>query len=141
MLRYRYQAGRCLRVGGETALISALKGERATPRPRPLFPAQSGLWEMPTNVNNVETLANVPVIINNGAEVYAAMGTVGSKGTKIFSLSGQVRNTGLVEVPMGTTLREIIFEIGGGTLPGRELKAVQIGGPSGGCLPPQNSSI
>jgi len=121
--------------GEETALISAVEGKRATPRPRPPFPAQSGLWQMPTNVNNVETLANVPVIINKGAEAYAAIGTVGSKGTKIFSLSGQVRNTGLVEVPMGTTLRDVIFEIGGGLLPGRNLKAVQLGGPSGGCLP------
>jgi NADP-reducing hydrogenase subunit HndC len=105
------------------------------PRPRPPFPANSGFREKPTNINNVETLANVPGIILKGSERYAAIGTEGSKGTKIFALAGKVKDTGLVEVPMGSTLREIVFDIGGGIPDGREFKAAQIGGPSGGCVP------
>ncbi|MFQ5810464.1 MAG: NAD(P)H-dependent oxidoreductase subunit E, partial [Armatimonadota bacterium] len=121
--------------GEETGLIMALEGKRAAPRPRPPFPARSGLWEKPTNINNVETLANVPVIIRDGPEAFAAVGTATSTGTKIVSLTGRVRNSGLVEAPMGTTLREIVCDIGGGVADGRELKGVQIGGPAGGCLP------
>ena len=105
------------------------------PRPRPPYPAESGLWGKPTNINNVETWANVPQIISRGSAWYAAKGTEGSKGTKIFALTGHVRNTGLVEVDMGITLRQIIYDIGGGPQPGRAIKAVQAGGPSGGCLP------
>jgi len=121
--------------GEETALIASIEGRRGQPRPRPPFPAQEGLWGRPTNINNVETWANVPHIIRNGAEWFRSLGTEGSPGTKIFSLTGRVRNTGLVEVPMGTTLRELIFDIGGGPPEGKRFKAVQIGGPSGGCLP------
>jgi NADH-quinone oxidoreductase subunit F len=105
------------------------------PRTRPPFPAVSGLWGRPTNINNVETFANIPWIMTHGAEAFAAMGMGDSRGTKIFSLTGKVANGGLVEVPMGATLRHIIFDIGGGMLPGRTFKAVQLGGPSGGCLP------
>jgi len=121
--------------GEETALIASLEDRMGTPRPRPPFPAQSGVWGNPTNINNVETWANVPLVIRRGADWYASLGTEKSKGTKIFSLVGEVRNTGLVEVPMGMTLRELVFEIGGGALPGRQVKAVQSGGPSGGCIP------
>ncbi|OIQ08304.1 NADP-reducing hydrogenase subunit HndC [Moorella thermoacetica] len=121
--------------GEETALLRSIEGRRGEPRPRPPYPAQSGLWGRPTVVNNVETLANVPLIIRNGPEWYAAIGTAGSKGTKVFSLAGSINNTGLIEVPMGTTLREIIFDIGGGIPNGKNFKAVQTGGPSGGCLP------
>jgi len=121
--------------GEETALIASVEGRRGMPRPRPPFPAQSGLWERPTCINNVETLANVPFIILKGAEEYARVGTEKSKGTKIFALAGKVNNTGLVEVPMGTSLRKVIFDIGGGVPRGRKFKAVQIGGPSGGCIP------
>jgi len=121
--------------GEETALIASLEGKRGMPRPRPPFPAASGLWGKPTNINNVETWANVPRVIELGAEEYASVGTEGSKGTKIFALAGKVRNTGLVEVPMGATLRQIIFDIGGGIPRGRKFKAAQIGGPSGGCVP------
>ena len=121
--------------GEETALIASLEDRPGEPRPRPPFPAQEGLWAEPTNINNVETWANVPLIVNRGAEWFASVGTEQSKGTKIFSLVGQVRNTGLVEVPMGITLRELVFDIGGGPLPGRRIKAVQTGGPSGGCIP------
>jgi NADH-quinone oxidoreductase subunit F len=122
--------------GEETALIASIEGERPPePRIRPPFPTESGLWGKPTNNNNVETWANVPVIINKGAAWYARIGTKKSKGTKIFSLVGKVNNTGLVEVPMGITLREIIFEIGGGIPGNRKFKAVQTGGPSGGCIP------
>ncbi|GAB1398877.1 NADH-quinone oxidoreductase subunit NuoF [Aminivibrio sp.] len=120
--------------GEETALMASIEGRRGMPRPRPPFPANSGLWGKPTNINNVETWANVPQIIAHGGEWYAAMGTEKSKGTKVFALTGKVKHTGLVEVPMGTTLREIIFDIGGGILNDRKFKAVQIGGPSGGCL-------
>lgn len=127
--------------GEETALIASIEGKRGMPRPRPPFPATSGLWGKPTNINNVETLANVPIILLKGSEYYKAIGTGSSKGTKIFALAGNVKNTGLVEVPMGTTLREIVFDIGGG-IPGRkQFKAAQIGGPSGGCVPAQHLDL
>ncbi|MEW5936327.1 MAG: NADH-quinone oxidoreductase subunit NuoF [Candidatus Thermoplasmatota archaeon] len=122
--------------GEETALIASIEGRRGEPRPRPPFPAESGLWGKPTIINNVETLATIPLIIDNGAEWFSAMGTEHSKGTKVFALAGRVKRTGLVEVPMGTSLRQVIFGPGGGMArKGRGLKAVQIGGPSGGCLP------
>ncbi len=120
--------------GEETALLASIEGKRGMPRPKPPFPATNGLWNKPTLLNNVETLANVPVIINRGAEWFRTMGTPTSPGTKTFALTGQVLNTGLIEVPMGLKLREIIFDIGGGLRGGKEFKAVQIGGPSGGCL-------
>jgi len=120
--------------GEETALIASIEGERGMPRPKPPFPANKGLFGRPTLINNVETLANVPVIMLNGPEWFAKMGTETSKGTKTFALTGEVNNTGLIEVPMGTTLREIVFNIGGGIRGGKKFKAVQIGGPSGGCL-------
>src|SRR5690242_9312878 len=121
--------------GEETALIASVEGRRGMPRPRPPYPAQEGLFGEPTLINNVETFANVPTIIRNGGDWYAQIGTEKSKGTKVFALAGRIRNTGLVEVPMGITLREIVFEIGGGIPDGRNFKAVQTGGPSGGCLP------
>ena len=121
--------------GEETSLIHSIEGVSPEPRNRPPFPAESGLWESPTNINNVETWANVPAIMEKGSGWYAGIGTEKSKGTKVFSLVGKVRNTGLVEVPMGITLREIIFEVGGGILDDKEFKAVQTGGPSGGCIP------
>jgi len=121
--------------GEETGLIASIEGNIGSPRQRPPYPAESGLWGSPTNINNVETWANVPVIIDRGANWFAAIGTEKSKGTKVFSLVGKVRNTGLVEVPMGTTIREIVNEIGGGILKNRNFKAVQTGGPSGGCIP------
>ena len=121
--------------GEETALIASVEGERGMPRPRPPFPATSGLYAAPTNINNVETWANVPRILADGADAFASVGTDGSKGTKIFALAGTVNNTGLVEVPMGTTLREIVYDIGGGIPRGRKFKAAQMGGPSGGCVP------
>ena len=127
--------------GEETALMASIEGRKAFPRQRPPYPAESGLWGKPTNINNVETWANVPLILDRGSAWYAAIGTDKSKGTKIFSLVGQVRNTGLVEVPMGVTLREIIEEIGGGVRGGRALKAVQTGGPSGGCLPAASADL
>ncbi len=120
--------------GEETGLMASIEGRRGMPRPRPPFPAQQGLWGKPTNINNVETWANVPRIILNGADWFSSMGTEKSKGTKIFALTGKITNTGLIEVPMGITIREIIYELGGGLLNGKEFKAVQIGGPSGGCL-------
>ena len=120
--------------GEETALIESIQGNRGMPRPRPPYPAVKGLWDKPTNVNNVETLANIPVIYDLGVDKYKTIGTDKSKGTKIFALTGKVNNTGLVEVPMGITLREIIYDIGGGIAKGKKFKAVQIGGPSGGCL-------
>ena len=123
--------------GEETALIASLQDRPGEPRPRPPFPAQEGVWGQPTNINNVETWANVPLIIERGGEWFASVGTENSRGTKIFSLVGKVRNTGLVEVPMGMSLRELVFDIGGGPPPGRKLKAVQTGGPSGGCIPAQ----
>jgi|WetSurMetagenome_2_1015567.scaffolds.fasta_scaffold00994_13 NADH:ubiquinone oxidoreductase subunit F (NADH-binding)/NAD-dependent dihydropyrimidine dehydrogenase PreA subunit len=121
--------------GEETALMHSIEGRRGMPRPRPPYPAVSGLFGRPTAINNVETLANVPDIVRNGAEWFSSLGTAGSKGTKVFALSGKVLRTGLVEVAMGTTLNEIINEIGGGTPDGKAFKAVQIGGPSGGCIP------
>jgi bidirectional [NiFe] hydrogenase diaphorase subunit len=121
--------------GEETALIASIEGKRGTPRPPPPHPAQSGLWGCPTLINNVETFANTPSIIRNGGDWYAGMGTKKSKGTKVFALTGRINNTGLIEVPMGMTLREIIFEVGGGVPEGRRFKAVQTGGPSGGCVP------
>ena len=127
--------------GEETALIASIEGERGMPRPKPPFPANKGLFGRPTLINNVETLANVPLIILNGAEWFASMGCETSKGTKTFALTGEVNNTGLIEVPMGTTLREIIFDIGGGIRGGKKFKAVQIGGPSGGCLTEEHLDI
>lgn len=121
--------------GEETALIASIEGNVGEPRDKYIFPTEKGLWGQPTVINNVETWANIPVIIGYGAEAFASVGTKGSKGTKVFSLVGKVVNTGLVEVPMGTTLREIIFDIGGGVPKGRSFKAVQTGGPSGGCIP------
>ncbi|MEW5692622.1 MAG: NADH-quinone oxidoreductase subunit NuoF [Candidatus Hydrogenedentota bacterium] len=121
--------------GEETALIYSVEGKKGTPRQRPPFPAQKGLWGKPTNINNVETWANIPLIINNGDKWYSKIGTNKSKGTKIFSLVGKINNTGLIEVPMGITLREIIYDIGGGIRDGKRFKAVQTGGPSGGCIP------
>jgi NADH-quinone oxidoreductase subunit F len=121
--------------GEETALIASLEGRRGMPNPRPPFPAQSGYLGKPTNINNVETFGNVPLVMKNGAKWYSAIGTEKSKGTKIFALAGRVRNTGLVEVPMGATMREIVFDIGGGIGKGRKFKAAQLGGPSGGCVP------
>ncbi|MCP4681926.1 MAG: FAD-dependent oxidoreductase [Desulfobacterales bacterium] len=123
--------------GEETALMASIEGKRGMPTARPPFPAQAGLDGKPSNINNVETLANIPQIINNGAAWYGQMGTEKSKGTKIFSLAGKVNNTGLVEVPIGITIKDVIFEIGGGIPKGREFKAVQMGGPSGGCVPKQ----
>lgn len=121
--------------GEETALIASIEGKRGQPRPRPPFPAESGLWGCPTLINNVETFANIPPILRNGGEWFAQIGTEKSKGTKVFALAGRVKNTGLIEVPMGIPLRRIIFDIGGGIPDGRKFKAVQTGGPSGGCLP------
>jgi NADH:ubiquinone oxidoreductase subunit F (NADH-binding) len=121
--------------GEETALIASIEGRRGMPRARPPFPVDSGLWGRPTVINNVETLANVPNIISKGAEWFSSYGTENSKGTKVFALTGKVKNTGLIEVPFGITLRDIIYDIGGGIEGGRALKAVQTGGPSGGCIP------
>ncbi len=127
--------------GEETALIASIEGERGMPRPKPPFPANKGLFGRPTLINNVETLANVPVIILKGSDWFSSMGTETSKGTKTFALTGEVNNTGLIEVPMGTTLREIVFNIGGGIRNGKKFKAVQIGGPSGGCLTEEHLDI
>ncbi len=121
--------------GEETALIRSLEGKAGEPKPRPPFPAVRGLWDKPTNINNVETWANIPLIINKGPAAFASVGTAGSKGTKIFSLVGKVKNTGLVEVPMGITLRDIVYKIGGGIPGDKRFKAVQTGGPAGGCMP------
>ncbi|VBB06328.1 respiratory-chain nadh dehydrogenase 51 kd subunit signature 2 [Lucifera butyrica] len=121
--------------GEETALLASIEGRRGMPRPRPPFPAISGLWGKPTNINNVETFGNVPQIFTKGADWYASIGTEKSKGTKVFALTGRINHTGLAEVPMGITMREVIFDIGGGIPEGKKFKAVQIGGPSGGCLP------
>ena len=121
--------------GEETALIHSVEGKRGMPRMRPPYPSTSGLWDSPTVINNVETMGNIPSIINKGAEWFANIGTEKSKGTKVFALAGHLRNTGLIEVPMGITLREIVFDIGGGIPGGREFKAAQTGGPSGGCIP------
>jgi NADH-quinone oxidoreductase subunit F len=127
--------------GEETSLLASLEGKPGEPKPRPPFPANKGLWGKPTNINNVETWANIPVIINKGAEYFSSIGTDSSKGTKIFSLVGKVNNTGLVEVPMGMPLRDIIYKIGGGIPKGKKFKAVQTGGPSGGCIPEANLDI
>ena len=124
--------------GEETALLESIEGRRGQPRLKPPFPANSGLWQKPTLINNVETYANITKIILNGADWYASIGTETSKGTKVFALGGNVVNVGLVEVPMGTTLREIVFDIGGGIPGGREFKAAQTGGPSGGCIPAEH---
>lgn len=121
--------------GEETALIASVEGERGMPRKRPPFPAASGLWRKPTNINNVETYANIPWIILNGPEAYAKYGTEKSKGTKVFALAGKIRRSGLVEVPMGITIRDVIFKLGGGIKDNKKFKAVQMGGPSGGCIP------
>ena len=127
--------------GEETALMTSIEGNRGEPRPRPPFPALKGLFQKPTILNNVETLANIPQIILNGPEWFASMGTEKSKGTKVFALGGKVNNTGLVEIPMGTTLREIVEEIGGGIPKGKKFKAAQTGGPSGGCIPAENFDV
>ena len=132
-IELRYGAGAFV-CGEETALIRSLEGERGEPTSKPPFPAEKGFWDKPSNVNNVETFANVPVILTKGADWFASIGTEKSKGTKVFALAGKVNNVGLVEVPMGTTLREVIFDIGGGIRDGKKFKAVQTGGPSGGCL-------
>jgi NADH-quinone oxidoreductase subunit F len=127
--------------GEETALIASIEGKVGEPRQRPPFPALRGLWKKPTNINNVETWANVPIILDKGAAWFAGIGTRGSKGTKIFSLVGKINNTGLVEVPMGISLREVIFDVGGGIPDGKVFKAVQTGGPSGGCLPKEQLDL
>ena len=127
--------------GEETALMTSIEGKRGEPRPRPPFPAVKGLFGKPTILNNVETYANIPAIIRNGAEWFTAMGTEKSKGTKVFALGGKIVNTGLVEVPMGTTLREIVYDIGGGIPNGKKFKAAQTGGPSGGCIPEQHLDV
>jgi NADP-reducing hydrogenase subunit HndC len=123
--------------GEETALLASIEGNRGMPKPRPPFPAVKGLWGRPTVINNVETLANIPVIILKGGEWFSKIGTATSKGTKVFALTGKINNSGLIEVPMGTTLREIIFDIGGGIRDGKAFKSAQTGGPSGGMIPPQ----
>jgi len=133
-IEIKYGAGAFV-CGEETALIHSIEGNRGEPTNKPPFPAESGLWNKPTCVNNVETLANIPAIINNGSEWFSSIGTKTSTGTKVFALAGKINNVGLVEVPMGTTLREILYEIGGGIKFGKEFKAVQTGGPSGGCIP------
>ena len=133
-IQLRFGAGAFV-CGEETALMTSIEGNRGEPRPRPPFPAVKGLFGQPTILNNVETYANIPQIINNGAEWFSAMGTEKSKGTKVFALGGKITNTGLVEVPMGTTLREVVEEIGGGIPNGKKFKAAQTGGPSGGCIP------
>ncbi len=127
--------------GEETALMTSIEGNRGEPRPRPPFPANKGLFQKPTILNNVETYANITSIINNGPEWFASMGTERSKGTKVFALGGKIQNTGLVEIPMGTTLREIVEEIGGGVPSGKKFKAAQTGGPSGGCIPAEHLDV
>ncbi len=127
--------------GEETALIASLEGRRGMPRTRPPFPANSGLWGKPTNINNVETLANVTAVLRDGVDAFRSLGTKGSSGTKIFALAGKVQNTGLVEVPMGATLREIVYDIGGGIPRKKAFKAAQTGGPSGGCVPEQHLDL
>lgn len=132
-IELRYGAGAFV-CGEETALIHSMEGDRGEPTVKPPYPAQSGFLGKPTNVNNVETYANIPVILNKGAKWFNKIGTEKSKGTKVFALAGKINNVGLIEVPMGTTLRDVIFEIGGGIMDGKKFKAVQTGGPSGGCL-------
>jgi bidirectional [NiFe] hydrogenase diaphorase subunit len=121
--------------GEETALLQSIEGKRGNPKPRPPYPSEKGLWGMPTLINNVETFANIAPIIRNGSDWFLKIGTEKSKGTKVFALAGNIKNTGLIEVPMGIPLRTIIFDIGGGTTEGTEFKAAQTGGPSGGCIP------
>jgi len=133
-----YQGAGAFVCGEETALMTSIEGKRGMPRPRPPFPAVSGLWGKPSILNNVETLASVPQIILKGAAWYASVGTEKSKGTKVFALTGDINNVGLVEVPMGTTLRTIVFDIGGGMRDNRQFKAAQLGGPSGGCIPAEH---
>ncbi|WP_346868015.1 MULTISPECIES: NADH-quinone oxidoreductase subunit NuoF [unclassified Clostridium] len=133
-IEIKYGAGAFV-CGEETALIHSIEGNRGEPTNKPPFPAESGLWNKPTCVNNVETLANIPAIINNGSDWFSSIGTKSSAGTKVFALAGKINNVGLVEVPMGTTLREILYEVGGGIKFDKEFKAVQTGGPSGGCIP------
>jgi NADH:ubiquinone oxidoreductase subunit F (NADH-binding)/(2Fe-2S) ferredoxin len=133
-LELRFGAGAFV-AGEETAILASVEGRRAMPRPRPPYPANSGLWGKPTLIQNVETLANIPVIVQNGGEWFAKLGTAKCSGTKCFSLTGQINNPGLIEVPMGITLREVVYEIGGGIQNNRAFKAVLVGGPSGGCLP------
>lgn len=127
--------------GEETALMASIEGKRGVPRVRPPFPAQEGLWGKPTNINNVETYANVPWIIMNGAHAFNSMGTEKSKGTKVFALAGKIAKSGLVEVPMGITINEIVHEIGGGIVGNKKFKAVQMGGPSGGCIPAHQGDL
>ncbi len=127
--------------GEETALIASIEGQRGQPRPRPPYPAMSGLWGLPTLINNVETFANIAPIIRKGADWYAGIGTDKSKGTKVFALTGKITNTGLIEIPMGMPLRQIVFDIGGGVPDGRKFKAVQTGGPSGGCIPEEHLDL
>jgi bidirectional [NiFe] hydrogenase diaphorase subunit len=127
--------------GEETALMASIEGKRGHPRPRPPFPAESGLWGAPTLINNVETFANIAPIINRGPEWYAGFGTEKSKGSKLFALTGKIRNTGLIEVPMGITIREVVEDLGGGAPEGAKLKAVQTGGPSGGCIPAEHFDV
>jgi NADH-quinone oxidoreductase subunit F len=127
--------------GEETALIASVEGQRGMPRKRPPFPAASGLWKKPTNINNVETFANIPWIIINGAKEYAKYGTEKSKGTKVFALAGKIKRSGLVEVPMGMSIRDVIFKLGGGIQDDKRFKAVQMGGPSGGCIPEHLADI
>jgi len=133
-LELRFGAGAFV-AGEETAILASVEGRRAMPRPRPPYPAHSGLWGKPTLIQNVETLANIPIIVQNGGAWFSKVGTPKCTGTKCFSLTGKINNPGLIEVPMGTTLREVVFEIGGGVPDGRTFKAVLVGGPSGGCLP------
>ena len=139
-IELKYGAGAFV-CGEETALIHSIEGKRGEPTNKPPFPAESGLWGNPTCVNNVETLANIPAILINGPQWYNSIGTAGSKGTKVFALAGKINNVGLVEVPMGTTLREIIYDIGGGIKNSRKFKAVQTGGPSGGCITAENLDL
>ena len=127
--------------GEETALLTSIEGNRGEPRPRPPFPAQKGLWGKPTLLNNVETYANVPAILLKGGQWYASYGTEKSKGTKVFALAGAIKNSGLVEVPVGMPLGDLIYDIGGGIPGGKEFKAAQIGGPSGGCIPRQHLNV
>ncbi|MBP5566907.1 MAG: SLBB domain-containing protein, partial [Bacteroidales bacterium] len=139
-IEIRYGAGAFV-CGEETALIHSMEGKRGEPTLKPPFPAEAGYFGKPTNVNNVETLANVPIILTKGPEWFASIGTEKSKGTKVFALAGKINNVGLIEVPMGTTLREIIYDIGGGVKNGKKFKAVQTGGPSGGCLTEKHLDI
>ncbi|UNC91480.1 NADH-quinone oxidoreductase subunit NuoF [Candidatus Contubernalis alkaliaceticus] len=140
ILRIKEGAGAFV-CGEETALLTSIEGNRGMPRPRPPFPAQSGLWGKPTCLNNVETFANVPLIMRRGADWYSSIGTEGSKGTKVFALTGKINNTGLAEVPMGMSLRDIIFKVAGGIQNDKKFKAVQIGGPSGGCIPEEELDL